>query len=157
MQIDWPGIRTAAVALRSVHAAAVQAAADLPADEAKRLVDRIDKRAYRERWLERAGEMSKTAPTNAIPLSKPVQNGSDLLARTLSQRKDKSALHLSRYVVMASEQAARLKGVHTLTSAQDVRHVAGVRSHLWPEDRQGDTIDLRILSIGGNVNLSAKA
>jgi hypothetical protein len=154
MQIDWSGIRAAAVALRSVHAAAVQAAADLPADEAKRLVNRIDKRAYRERWLERAGEMSNSAPTNAIALSKPVQNGSDLLAKTLSRRKDKSALHLSRYVVQASKKAADSKG--DLALAQDVRHVAGVRSHLWPQDRQGDIIDLHILSIGGNVNLSAK-
>jgi hypothetical protein len=108
----------------------------------------------REHWFAKALQ-PPTPPTmnGATVATKP----SDALARTLSDRKDKSALHLSRYVVKASEQAARLKGIHTLTSAQDVRHVAGVRSHLWPEDRQGDTIDLRILSIGGNVNLSAKA
>jgi len=42
---------------------------------------------------------------------------------TLSKRKDKSALHLSRYVVDASR----------LDEAQNVRHVAAVRGHLWPE------------------------
>ena len=47
------------------------------------------------------------------------------------KRKDKSALHLSRYVVDASRNAARSRG--DLDEAQKVRHVAAVRSHLWPE------------------------
>ena len=47
------------------------------------------------------------------------------------KRKDKSALHLSRYVVDASRNAAMSRG--DLDEAQNVRHVAAVRSHLWPE------------------------
>ena len=55
----------------------------------------------------------------------------DAVAGTLSKRKDKSALHLSRYVVEASRNAAMSRG--DLDEGQNVRHVAAVRSHLWPE------------------------
>ena len=55
----------------------------------------------------------------------------EAVAGTLSKRKDKSALHLSRYVVDASRNAAMSRG--DLDEAQNVRHVAAVRSHLWPE------------------------
>ena len=49
----------------------------------------------------------------------------------VGKRKDKSALHLSRYVVDASRNVARSRG--DLDEAQKARHVAAVRSHLWPE------------------------
>ena len=128
MQIDWPGIRTAAIAV-GVREAARQAAADLPPDEANRFVERAMKRCSREKWLVR--EQRVTPPQQQV---RAVRSGSDALIQTLSQRKDKSAMHLSRYVVDASKRAARSKG--ELKLAQDVRHVAGVRSHLWPEERQ---------------------
>jgi hypothetical protein len=46
----------------------------------------------------------------------------EAVAGTLSKRKDKSALHLSRYVVDASRNAAMSRG--DLEEAQNVRHVA---------------------------------
>jgi hypothetical protein len=55
----------------------------------------------------------------------------EAVAGTLSKRKDKSALHLSRYVVDASRNAALSRG--DLNKAQNVRHIAAVRGHLWPE------------------------
>jgi hypothetical protein len=157
MQIDWSGIRAAAIAGQNVQDAARSAAANLPPIEQQRFIERVNKRALREQWMRKARAITVAATArNELPTSKIVQTGSDALATTLSRRKDKSAMHLSRYVVKASEQAARLKGIHTLTTAQEVRHVAAVRSHLWPEDRQGDSVDVQILSIGGSVNLSAK-
>jgi hypothetical protein len=155
MQIDWSGIRAAAIAGNNIREAARSAAANLTPVEQERFVDRVLKRAQRERWTARAREVKEAAlAINELPMSAKVGTGSDSLARTLSHRKEKSAMHLSRYVVDASEAAARSNG--DLEIAQDVRHVAGVRSHLWPEDRQGDSMDVQILSIGGSVNLSAK-
>ena len=63
-----------------------------------------------------------------------VTKPSDILARTLQERKNKSALHLSKYVLDASKEAKRSNG--NLKLAQDVRHVAATRAHLWPEQKQ---------------------
>jgi hypothetical protein len=68
----------------------------------------------------------------------------EAVAGTLSKRKDKSALHLSRYVVDASRNAALSRG--DLNKAQNVRHVAAVRSHLWPE-RQDCAIEQMAVNI----------
>jgi hypothetical protein len=155
MQIDWSGIRAAAIAGNNIREAARSAASNLPPVEQNRFVERVLKRATRQRWLATAEALSAAATArNEKPMSARVHTGAELLGRTLSRRKDKSAMHLSRYVVDASRRAAQSKG--ELKIAQDVRHVAGVRSHLWPEDQSRDSVDVQILSIGGSVNLSAK-
>ncbi len=59
--IDWPGIRAAAVALNSVRDAAMRAASQLPPIEQQRFVERVNKRAYRERWLDQARDLSNLA------------------------------------------------------------------------------------------------
>ena len=48
-EIHWPGIRAAAIALNSVRLAATKASQNLPTDEQRRFVERVNKRAYRER------------------------------------------------------------------------------------------------------------
>jgi hypothetical protein len=155
MQIDWSGIRAAAIAGNNIREAARSAASNLPPVEQERFVKRVLKRAQREQWVNRAKEVKEAAlAINELPMSSKVATGSDSLARTLSHRKDKSAMHLSRYVEQASKTAARSNG--DLKIAQDVRHVAGVRAHIWPEDQSRDSVDVQILSIGGSVNLSAK-
>jgi hypothetical protein len=85
-------------------------------------------RAKREGWT-RQIHFAKTLAKreDSAPAVTPVE----AVVRTLSKRKDKSALHLSRYVVDASRNAARSRG--DLDKAQNVRHVAAVRGHLWPE------------------------
>jgi hypothetical protein len=134
MLIDWSGIRAAAIAGNNIREAARSAASNLPPIEQDRFVKRVLKRAQREQWVNRAREVKAAAlAINELPMSSKVGNGSDSSARTLATRKDKSAMHLSRYVVDASKRAAASKG--ELKLAQDVRHVAGVRSHLWPEER----------------------
>jgi hypothetical protein len=85
-------------------------------------------RAKREGWTQQIQSAAKLAKHNdrahaVTPM--------EAVAGTLSKRKDKSALHLSRYVVDASRNAAMSRG--DLDEAQNVRHVAAVRSHLWPE------------------------
>ena len=85
-------------------------------------------RAKREGWTQQIQSAAALANHNdrASALT-PME----AVAATLSKRKDKSALHLSRYVVDASRNAAMSRG--DLGEAQNVRHVAAVRSHLWPE------------------------
>ena len=77
-------------------------------------------RAKREGWTRQIqSAKALTKHDDRAPAITPME----AVAGTLSKRKDKSALHLSRYVVDASR----------LDEAQNVRHVAAVRSHLCPE------------------------
>ena len=49
-EIDWAGLRAAAVAI-GIRPAARQAARDLPPDEQERFVQRAMKRCSRQKWL----------------------------------------------------------------------------------------------------------
>ena len=85
-------------------------------------------RAKREGWTRQIqSAKALTKHDDRAPAITPME----AVAGTLSKRKDKSALHLSRYVVDASRNAAMSRG--DLDEAQNVRQVAAVRSHLWPE------------------------
>lgn len=81
--IDWSGIRAAAITFDSVNAAAIQAGANLPPDEAERLRQRINKRAMRERWMDVSKVARLSKPTNAKPLSNSVLSGSAAIRRTV--------------------------------------------------------------------------
>ena len=76
-------------------------------------------RAKREGWTRQI--QSAKALTNHNDTASAI-TPMEAVARTLSKRKDKSALHLSRYVVDASRNAAMSRG--DLDEAQNVRHVA---------------------------------
>jgi hypothetical protein len=52
-------------------------------------------------------------------------------ANVISERKDKSRLHLSKYVVDVSRTAANSDG--DLKIARHVKDVAAVHSTIWPE------------------------
>jgi hypothetical protein len=111
----------------------MRAAADLPPIERNRFVERVNKRAYRERWLDLPPD-SKPRTNGSLPLSKAVQNGSDTLALTLAERHGKSRLHLSKYVIDASEKSAKSKGDHKL--ARSTREVATIMEKVWPNERE---------------------
>jgi hypothetical protein len=85
-------------------------------------------RAKRERWTQQIQSAATLAKHD--DRSRAV-TPMEAVAGMLSKRKDKSALHLSRYVVDASRNAAMSRG--DLDKAHNVRHVAAVRGHLWPE------------------------
>jgi hypothetical protein len=86
--------------------------------------------AKRKSWtqqIEAAKQEAKLTQSNAIlPF--------EALATTLNERKDKSRLHLSKYVVDASERAAQSDG--NLEIAGKVQKVAQVRDSVWPEEPQ---------------------
>jgi hypothetical protein len=86
--------------------------------------------AKRNGWtqqIEAAKQQAKSMQSNAIT---PVE----ALATTLNERKDKSRLHLSKYVVDASERAAQSNG--NLEIAGQVQKVAQVHGSVWPEEPQ---------------------
>jgi len=86
--------------------------------------------AKRKGWtrqIEAAKQEAKSTQSNAIT---PMQ----ALATTLNERKDKSRLHLSKYVVDASERAAQSNG--SLEIAGKVQKVAQIHDSVWPEQPQ---------------------
>jgi hypothetical protein len=83
--------------------------------------------AKRKSWtqqIQAATQEAKLTQSNAIT---PME----ALAVTLNERKDKSRLHLSKYVVEASERAAQSNG--NLEIARKVQKVAQVHESIWPE------------------------
>jgi hypothetical protein len=55
----------------------------------------------------------------------------EILTQTLHERKERSALHLSKYVADASENLAKSRG--DLLQARIGEHLARIRTALWPE------------------------
>ena len=85
--------------------------------------------ANRKGWtreIETAKQNAKTQSEAITPM--------EALAVTLNERKDKSRLHLSKYVVDASERAAQSNG--SLEIAGKVQKVAQVHDSVWPEKEQ---------------------
>jgi DNA-binding PucR family transcriptional regulator len=149
--IDWSGIRAAAIALNSVRAAADRAGANLPEDERRRFVERVNKRAYRERWLEDARALSTTAPTNAKPLSKAVQTGANSLALRLEEDSNETKIGFSTAARKVASKVATMPPSLDKDRAQAVRHWAGVASsvHGWDAktgDDRGTVINIGILT-----------
>jgi hypothetical protein len=154
--LDWPGLRAAAIALQNVQEVARQAARNLPPLEAKRLVQRIKKRAFRERWLDseiitpvRSSTVLQETNQSSFPPQDPCtrhppvgSSGAEILARTLKERKDQSALHLSKYVVDASKSLANSEG--RLAYARDGRDLVAIRGNVWPETTQPGELSAEI-------------
>jgi hypothetical protein len=97
--------------------------------------------AKRNGWtqqIEAAKQEAQLTQSNAIT---PIE----ALATTLNERKNKSRLHLSKYVVDASERAAQSNG--NLEIAGQVQKVAQVHDSVWPEQPQQGSGVLSPLSI----------
>ena len=143
-EIDWPGLRAAAVALQSVRLAAIKASVHLPPDEQRRFVERVNKRAYRERWLDKAKALSKPRDNGSLPLSKPVQSGADAIKQTLAERRQESIVHLSKYTVEAGKRLADSKG--NLDHARKFQQIAAGRANVFPEEAPDTRIQVNVLS-----------
>jgi hypothetical protein len=78
-EIDWAGLRAAAIAV-GIRQAARQAARDLPSDEQERFVQRAMKRCSREKWLIKCQQDKADAVvTSPTALSANVRKGSEVL------------------------------------------------------------------------------
>jgi hypothetical protein len=84
-EIDWAGLRAAAVAI-GIRRAARQAAQDLPLDEQERFVQRAMKRCSRQKWLVKSQQdKAEAIATSPTALSANVRKGSDVLSEVLAE------------------------------------------------------------------------
>lgn len=129
LQIDWAGIRAAAIALDNVSEAARRAAANLPPDERERFREAVSKRAVREQWLSKAEQAIVQPRTLAASeqqrtLSKNVQSGADSLCDALREDGDATkiaGMRYSRRVVEHAAAAAAKEPEKALLCASDVK------------------------------------
>jgi len=146
-QIDWPGIRAAAVAI-GVREAARRAAADLPPDEQERFVFRVLKRSMRERWME---VHKQPAPTgNAKPVSSQVLKGSEAIQSSLQADNEATKIAWSKAGRRAAEHFAKLKpSVNTKRAiAAKNWHSVAAGTHGWREREGSEGFTLNVLNLG---------
>ncbi|HEY5446122.1 MAG TPA: hypothetical protein VIJ87_16965, partial [Pyrinomonadaceae bacterium] len=94
-EIDWAGLRAAAVAI-GIRKAARQAARDLPPDEQERFVQRAMKRCSREKWLVKSQQdMAEAILTSSTALSADVRKGCDVLTEILEDDSRETRIGLS--------------------------------------------------------------
>jgi hypothetical protein len=172
--IDWPGIRAAAVVI-GIRAAARNASSDLPPVEQKRFVERVMKRASREKWLAKAqgvtpptiAHPSATLPASDMPLAtarpralqvrqfaeKPmsasVRSGAETLQNKLAND--------SRDTRVAWSEAAKNHAKHfaKLSPSTDHKRAIAARNwhsvaggvHGWDGREVGTQINLNVLSL----------
>jgi hypothetical protein len=101
-------------------------------------------RAKREGWSKQIRDAKSLAKRDDTPSLTPME----AVAVTLSERKDKTKLHLSRYAVEASENAANHR--QNLKIARQVRDVAAVADSVWPQEAEegpGLLVNVAILGI----------
>jgi hypothetical protein len=108
--------------------------------------------AKRKVWtqqIEAAKQEAKPMQSNAIT---PME----ALAVTLNERKDKTKLNLSKYVVDASERAAQSNG--NLEIAGQVQKVAQVHESVWPQEKQApySPLNLQVLSQNTVISINEK-
>lgn len=147
-QIDWTGLKVAAIALGNVQDAARRAAINLPPVERQRFIERVNKRSQREGWMRQVKAITSTTTLthNEKPLSNQVQNGQNAYVNALHGQKQRSRALLAKYVVNASKVAARSR--KPLEDAPLVDKVANVHAKVWPEEKQqsGFVLNLGILN-----------
>jgi hypothetical protein len=90
------------------------------------------KRCSRQKWLVKS-EQAKAHASSTSPhcLSAKVRSGADVLTETLNQRKEHSALSLSKYVEDASQRLEESEG--DLRMSQAGTNVVRIRQGVWPE------------------------
>jgi hypothetical protein len=147
-EIDWPGLRAAAVAI-GIRKAARHAASDLPPDEQERFVQRAMKRCSREKWLVKCQQdRTEAVATSSTALSANVRKGADVLADVLATRKGETKLHLSKYALEASQEAA--EHPEKLKITRQAKEIAQTANEVWAEESADVTqpfINVAILNL----------
>jgi hypothetical protein len=147
-EIDWPGLRAAAVAI-GIRPAARQAARNLPPDEQERFVQRAMKRCSREKWLvKHEQDKADAIATSPHALSANVRKGADVLADVLATRKGETKLHLSKYALEASQEAA--EHPEKLKITRQAKEIAQTANEVWAEESEDVTrpfINVAILNL----------
>src|SRR2546422_3115375 len=108
-EIDWAGLRAAAVAV-GIRQAARQAARNLPPDEQERFVLRAMKRCSRQKWLTKSQQDKADAVvTSPSALSANVRKGSDVLSEVLAEDSRATRIGLSAAARKVAEHLAASK------------------------------------------------
>jgi len=119
-EIDWAGLRAAAVAI-GIRPAARQAARDLPPEEQERFVQRAMKHCSREKWLVKARQgKAEAAATATRALSATVRTGANALANALSDESCAIRMNVAAALCEAAEHLAEMPG-EKLLEPQTVR------------------------------------
>ena len=143
-EIDWAGLRAAAVAI-GIRKAARQAARNLPFDEQERFVQRAMKRCSREKWLVKAQQDKADAvAASTRNLSANVRTGADSLAHMLAERRQESIVHLSKYAVDAGKRLANCGG--DLKNARAFQQITSGRAALFPVDQPKAQVTVNVLN-----------
>ena len=148
-EIDWPGLRAAAVAI-GIRPAARQAARGLPPDERERFIQRAMKRCSREKWLVKSQQDKADAiATSPTALSANVRKGADVLSEVLAEDSRAIRIGLSAAARRAAETFAKMPGSKVIKHAQAHRHMTASSSVLHSWDDKGNPIPftLNMLSI----------
>ena len=154
-EIDWAGLRAAAVAI-GIRPAARQAAQDLPPDERERFVQRAMKRCSREKWLVKSRQDKADALIAcSTALSANVRKGADVLSETLAEDSRETRIGLSAAARKAAATFAKMPGSKVIKHAQAHRHVTRSASVLHGWDDKGNPIPftLNVLSIDSPLGL----
>jgi hypothetical protein len=139
-EIDWAGLRAAAVAI-GIRRAARQAAQDLPPDEQERFIQRAMKRCSRQKWLAKSEQDKADAVlTSPTALSANVRNGSDVLSEVLAEDSRETRIGLSAAARKAAETLAKMPGSKVLKHAQAHRHMTASASQLHSWDDKGNRV-----------------
>jgi hypothetical protein len=149
-EVDWPGLRAAAVAV-GIRQAARQAARNLPPDEQERFVQRAMKRCSREKWLVKSQQdKADAAETSPTALSANVRKGSDVLNEILAEDSRLTRIGLSAAARKAAETLAKMPGSKVIKHAQAHRHVTASSSLLHSWDDRGNAVPftLNVLNLG---------
>jgi hypothetical protein len=129
-EIDWAGLRAAAVAI-GIRKAARQAARDLPPDEQERFIQRAMKRCSRQKWLVKSQQQKWEAiVTSPTALSANVRKGSDVLTEVLAEDSRETRIGLSSAARNAAETFAKMPGAKVIKQAQAHRHITASSSQL---------------------------
>jgi hypothetical protein len=138
--IDWPGLRAAAVAI-GIRKAARQATRDLVPDEQERFVQQAMKGCSRQKWLVKSQQVKTDAIViSPTALSANVRKGSDVLGEILEEDSRETRIGLSAAARRAAETFAKMPGSKVIKHAQAHRHVTRSAGLLHKWDDKGNPI-----------------
>ncbi len=166
--IDWPGLRAAAVRI-GIKPAARLAGRDLPPDELARFVERVAKRAVREGWEVKRLAVESTVSTipassvhvgGAVPkkLSTAVLSGAETLSEENAENSRAGRAALLRYGAKVASHAADLDPGAGLASAPLVASVAKTLALAgdWQQQDSAPRLTLNLFQIGGGMGVERK-
>jgi hypothetical protein len=148
-EIDWPGLRAAAVAV-GIRQAARQAARNLPPDEQERFVQRAMKRCSRQKWLAKSQQDKADAvATSPTALSANVRKGSDVLSEVLAEDSRATRIGLSAAARKAAEHLAASKATKIVRKHHALRSItkSAAELHDWNEKHPDQHFTLNTLNI----------